>query len=166
MLILHSSLQNGVVIKTYTARLSLPASCVSYVTRQVCLKINTLSHARVGNTENIACLHPISNSAFGWVGYGTQKRYIFPCSTRACVITYYVNRIVLISTGITLYNVTDTKKNNSKVISFLFFTGHAGKAVLYTKNWGMTSEGWSPCVVGEGEWSYLLMGHQARRMSL
>ena len=46
-LILQSDSQNGVVIKTYIARLiSLPASCVFYVTRQVCLKINTLSHAR------------------------------------------------------------------------------------------------------------------------
>ena len=40
-LIHQSELQKGVVIKTYTARLiSLPASCVFYVTRQVCLKIN------------------------------------------------------------------------------------------------------------------------------
>ena len=42
-----SGSQNGVVIKTYSARLiSLPAPFVFYVTCQVCLKINTLSHAR------------------------------------------------------------------------------------------------------------------------
>ena len=41
MLILQSDLQNGVVIKTYNARLiSLPASCVFYVLRQVFLKKN------------------------------------------------------------------------------------------------------------------------------
>ena len=46
-LIHQSDWQNGVVIKTYIARLiSLPAYCVFYVTPQVCLKINTLSHAR------------------------------------------------------------------------------------------------------------------------
>ena len=46
-LILQSDLQNRVVIKMYIARLiSLHASCVFYVTRQVYLKINLLSHAR------------------------------------------------------------------------------------------------------------------------
>ena len=46
-LILQSDWQNGVVIKTYIARLiSLPASCVFYFTHQVCLRINALSHTR------------------------------------------------------------------------------------------------------------------------
>ena len=43
-----------------------------------------------GIQKNIACLRPMSNSAFSFVGYGTQKRYIFLYSTHACVITYNV----------------------------------------------------------------------------
>ena len=54
-LILQSDLLNGVVIKTYFAWLiSLPASCVFYVTRQVCLKINLRYHTRTReNTRKI-----------------------------------------------------------------------------------------------------------------
>ena len=70
--------------------ISLPASCVFYVTRQVCLKINMLSHVEI--QKNIARLGPISNSAFSLVGYRTHKRYIFPYSTRTCVITYNIIR--------------------------------------------------------------------------
>ena len=46
-----------------------------------------LSHKREWNTEKY------SASAFGLVGYGTQKRYIFPYTTRACVITYNIFRL-------------------------------------------------------------------------
>ena len=77
VLILQSDLQNGVVIKTYIAWLiSLPAFCVFYVTRQVCLKINTLSHKREWNTEKYSASASISNEAEGRFGYGTQMRCI------------------------------------------------------------------------------------------
>ena len=82
-LILQSDCQNGVVIKTYIARLiSLHASCVFYVTRQVCLKINTLSHARswkYGKYSSSAS--HISRDA---------EAHIFPYFTCACVITYNI----------------------------------------------------------------------------
>ena len=83
---LQSDLQKGVVIKTYIVRLiSLPASCVFYFTRQFCLKINTLSHARSWKYGKYSAYN---------MGYGTQTRYIFPYFTRACVITYIINMLL------------------------------------------------------------------------
>ena len=109
MLILQSSLQNGVVIKTYTARLSLPASCVSYVTRQVCLKINTLSHARSWKYGKYSA----SASHMG------RRRAIFfrILRVRACVITYNVcsiQYIVLYFVASTLLGVEGEVKTKIK----------------------------------------------------
>ena len=90
-LILQSDSQNGVVIKTYIARLiSLSAPCVFYGHAPSLLEDKYIITSARGNTENIVRLRPISSSAFGLVGHGTQKCFIFPYSTRTCVITYYI----------------------------------------------------------------------------
>ncbi len=52
------------------------ACTFSTVLRQVCLKINSLSH--------------------GLVGYGTQKGYISPYSTCACVVTNIIGALLYI----------------------------------------------------------------------
>ena len=62
-LTLQSDSQNGVVIKTYIARLiSLPASCVFYGYAPSLLEDkNVITRVLLVDTENIARLHPISN---------------------------------------------------------------------------------------------------------
>ena len=58
------------------------------VTGQVCLKINTFTRR------------------LDIVGYGTQKRYIFPYSTRACLITCYY--YIVLQEGPLFSHVTST----------------------------------------------------------
>ena len=41
--------------------------------------------------KNLYCMANITTCIFGLVGYGMKKRFIFPYSTRACVITFNVS---------------------------------------------------------------------------
>ena len=68
----------------------------SMVTRQVCLKINTLSHACLWKYGKYSASAYHIQRGFGLVGYGTQEPYIFPHSTRACVITCGIYKLTTI----------------------------------------------------------------------
>ena len=72
------------------------------------------------NTENIARLRPTSNTAFNLVEYGTQKPYIFPYSTRACVITYIVS-------------MPCAKTLKLKKSSFYDFLGHLSASTIMSR---------------------------------
>ena len=81
-LIPQSNLQNGVVI-------SPTASCVLCHASSLLEVKYVITRALVEIRKNIVVCVPYSTWP-DFVGYGTQKLYIFPYSTPACVITHNI----------------------------------------------------------------------------
>ena len=86
-LILQADLQSSDINLYCMAHITTCVLCVLCHASSLLEDKYVITSARGNTGKKNAHLRPISNMAEGRVRYWTQKRYIFPYSTRACVVT-------------------------------------------------------------------------------